>query len=123
MCTYSSEHDKGAVWLSFAHDTGAVWLVDGAYIELLGFLPDIIRKDDPRPVAEQVNDRYAHGGGWRPMRGWELDRETYAITYLEDPPYKPIAATKIKNEFVLVYPHAWVAVVQENGAFEVARMD
>lgn len=35
-------------------------------VEQLGYIPLFFAADDPRPAAEQLNERYAHGGGWRP---------------------------------------------------------
>ena len=35
--------------------------------EALGLLPDIIRDDDMRSVKEQIELRYAHGGGYKPF--------------------------------------------------------
>jgi hypothetical protein len=88
----------------------------------LGFLPEIIRGDDPRPVKDQVNERYRHGGGWDPTPGFKL-LPNFVLEYPEDPPYRPVAMTKIGAELVYVYPHDFVGVFQSDGSFEVARMD
>lgn len=99
--------------------------------DALGYLPKIIRGDDPRPVKEQVAERYAHGGGWSPFPTgkWTMDQTTGAITYPPEEPgdepevYEPIALTTINHEKVFVYPHALVAVLQNDGTFDVVRMD
>jgi hypothetical protein len=88
----------------------------------LGFLPEIIRADDPRPVREQVNARYKHGGGWDPTPGFTL-LPNHVLEYPEDPPYRPLAMIKIRDEYVFLYPHDFVGVFQSDGSFEVARMD
>jgi hypothetical protein len=36
---------------------------------------------------------------------------------------KPVAAAQLRDEKVSLYPHAWVAIVQPDGSFEVSRLD
>jgi hypothetical protein len=90
---------------------------------ILGYIPQIIFAGDPRPVHEQINDRYAHGGGFKPMKGWSFDPKTHYLRYPGDPAYRPLARAEINDEMVYVYPHAWVCVVASDGTFEVSRMD
>ena len=78
--------------------------------DILGFLPMIFNDEDPRPAREQANDRYAHGGGWRPQDGFKMQVRDHSIKYPGDPR-------------LYVYDYGYVAVVQMNGKFEVARMD
>jgi hypothetical protein len=87
----------------------------------LGFLPNIIDDADPRPVKEQVNEKYAYGGGWRPMSGFR--RSGFKLIYPGDPPMTPVAMTQIRDEMVILYPHDWLLVVQKDGSFECSRMD
>lgn len=89
--------------------------------EAAGFIPQFLSEADPRPAARQFDEAYAHGGGWRPMEGWE--RDGVAIRYPGDPALRPIAAVWLRHELIAVYPHAWVAIFQPDGRFEVARMD
>ena len=48
-----------------------------ATVEMLGWLPDIFDNADPRGAVEQINDRYAHGGGWcgyeMANMGWRIE--------------------------------------------------
>jgi hypothetical protein len=90
----------------------------------LGLIPFFLSFDDPAPAREQFNANYAHGGGWYPMPGWTL-KEDLALIYDEDedPPLKPIAAAHFNQELILIYPNAWVAIIQPDGSFEVSRMD
>lgn len=90
-------------------------------MEQLGYLPGFLSEDDPRPAREQLDSNYQHGGGWRPLPGWE--RNGWIITYPGDPPLKPFALTHLRDETIVFYPHAQVMIVQPDGAFEVARMD
>ena len=102
-----------------------IWQVKpGTHPDLLGEIPAFVSEADDRPAAEQFDANYAHGGGWHPMPNWKFNPDGGAITYPGgDPPLKPLAMAVLRNELILVYPHAWVAVVQKDGAFEVSRMD
>lgn len=92
--------------------------------ESLGLIPMFLSLDDPAPAAEQFDGNYAHGGGWQPMSGWRLD-DDFVLHYLddEDPPLTPLAVARFRDETILVYPYAWVVVLQEDGSFEISRMD
>lgn len=89
----------------------------------LGFIPDFINPDDPRPLKEQLNDAYAHGGGWRPFKGFKLDQDTLVLQYPGEPPTLPLFMTVFRGDTVVVYQYAWVAIIQKDGSFEVSRMD
>ena len=106
--------------------TRQTWIVyDQKRLPLLGYIPHMLSSDDPRSLAEQINENYAHGGGWNPMIGkWKLDPDTKTIQYPGDPAYKPIAATQIRDELLIVYADAWVCIVNlRTLKFEVSRMD
>lgn len=91
--------------------------------EVLGYIPQFFSDLDPRPAKEQIDEAYAHGGGWRPLEGWQFYPRTEAIHYPGDPPLMPIAGTRLRDEVIYVYPHAWVNIVQPDGSFEIARID
>lgn len=90
--------------------------------DLVGLIPSFLSENDPRPAAEQFNERYAHGGGWAPLRGWRL-RADNSIQYPDDPSLSPVAMMWLHDETIFIYPHAWVCIVQADGTYEVARMD
>lgn len=92
--------------------------------EHLGLWPAIFDAADPRPAAEQANDRYSHGGGWSPMRGFKLT-EKRELCYPGDPALEPFASCflPLTAETLFFYPHAQVAIVQADGSFEAGRMD
>jgi hypothetical protein len=92
--------------------------------EVIGILPNFLDASDPRPAAKQFNDAYQHGGGWRPIEGFEVDwNGDGCLRYPGDPPLKPVAGMRHHKEAVMFYEHALVAVIQPDGSFEVARMD
>jgi hypothetical protein len=90
-------------------------------MEHLGYIHIFFFEDDPRPAAQQIHSRY-HFGGWQPFDGFTLAKDN-SLTYPEDPPIEPLAQAKLRDEMILFYPHSWVAIVQPDRTFEVARID
>jgi hypothetical protein len=104
-------------------------ILDNHHPDELGFVPDMVSQDDPRPAAEQFDANYGHGGGWHPIPGFFRQKDkngqiTIVLNYPGDPPYKPIACWPLRDELIAVYRYGIVAVFNiKTGAFEVARMD
>lgn len=88
--------------------------------EHLGFIPGFLDEDDPRPAAAQFGERYV--GGWIPNGKGSLTNE-HVLLYPGDPPLKPLAMIPLRDEKIFIYPDAFVAIVQPDGAFEWDRMD
>lgn len=80
-----------------------------------GEIPSFLVESDPRPAREQLS-------GWVPVEGWDMDHETGMIYYPGEPPFYPVAEGFLREEKILVYPFDWIAVVQPDKSFEVARM-
>ena len=92
--------------------------------EGLGFLWDILQREDKRPIKEQLEDRYAHGGGYCPFKGFTLDRSTMSLHYPGDPAFKPAAMAIFGAEEVYFYPQgSWLLILQSDGEFAVTRCD
>jgi hypothetical protein len=98
-----------------------IWLTLSQPVDL-GFLPGLISEDDPRSVSAQLDDKYRHGGGWRPMPGFTV-RDGFVLKYPGDPPMKPLAMTSLRKEIIVFYPYAFLGVFQPDGSFEVSRVD
>lgn len=45
------------------------------------------------------------------------------LLYPGDPPLKLLAERKFRNETLLFYEHSWLAIMQEDGTWEVCRVD
>jgi hypothetical protein len=93
---------------------------------MIGYLPHFISENDPRPAREQLDSHYQHGGGWRPLEGWEMvvwGKNGPRIQYPGDPPIEPLAKIELREEQIFIYPYAQVLIMQPDGSFEVARMD
>ena len=93
--------------------------------DFLGYLPDIVLAIDPRPIKEQVEERYAHGGGYFPYGkgNWTFNPERKTIKYPGDPTFMPIAELKVRDELFIVYENAICCVLQKDGTFDIIRMD
>lgn len=92
----------------------------------IGFLPDIILNEayDSRPVVDQVNQRYAHGGGWHAMSGFKWNRIAKTLRYPGDPPMHAVARFEASTkETVYVFESGWVLVDRGGDDYEVARLD
>ena len=87
--------------------------------DYIGIIPQMLRDD--RPVRDQLNEGYAHGGGWQPFDGFTMD-ESGALLFPGDPPQRPRVWTTYNGERIVFYDNSWVAIIQPNGDFEVAKM-
>jgi hypothetical protein len=88
-----------------------------------GELKWMLSDTNPHPAREQFDAAYFHGGGFTPMKGWTYDPLDYGITYPGDEKLLPVAWTELRSERIYLYRHAWVAIVQPDDSFVVARMD
>lgn len=88
---------------------------------MLGFLTVIFDENDMRPAKDQIADRYKHGGGFWPIRGFEMHEDH--LQYPDDPPFPLLFEAKLHDETIRFYLHSYVAIVQSDGSFVVCRMD
>ena len=88
----------------------------------LEFLPNFLSENNPASACEQLDAGYRHGGGWQHMPGFEM-LPNGDLYYPGDPPTRLLFETTLRHETIRIYEHAWVAVVQPDGTFEVCRMD
>jgi hypothetical protein len=89
---------------------------------MLGYIPDFLTVDSPLSAVEQLHRNYQHGGGWKKFDGFAL-LANGNLKYPGDPETRLLAEAYTNSELVRIYEHSWVAVVQIDGSFEVARMD
>lgn len=97
----------------------------GVTAETLGYIPHFLSEKDPRTAREQLDAHYQHGGGWQPsVSKFEMLPNGYLRDeYPEDPDLVLLAEGRLHEEVIRIYQYSYVAVIQPNGAFEVARMD
>lgn len=92
-------------------------------LEYLGLIPFMISENDPRPAREQFDENYQHGGGWKSFKGFEM-LSNGDMQYDGDfTPTRLVAEAQFRNEVIRLYESSWVAIVQQDGSFEVSRMD
>jgi hypothetical protein len=91
----------------------------------LGMIPEFFSEDDPRPAAEQLDENYAHGGGFMDYgKGkWSLDPKTMVLTYPGDPPMAPRSWSQLREEKLFLYDCSQLLILQPDGTFAVTRVD
>jgi hypothetical protein len=104
-----------------------IWLAKHprARKEMLGYLPQFLSDADPRPAKEQIHSNYV--AGWQPFEGFTM-LPNGDLAYPEDPDTRLLYASVLhpnttRTEYIHFYEHAWLAIIQLNGTFEVARLD
>jgi len=88
--------------------------------EHLGLIPGFLDEDDPAPAKEQFNRHYI--AGWGAFTGFTFNKDN-SISYPGDPTMPPLAMCQFRDELILFYDHAWVAIKQKDGSVEICRMD
>lgn len=96
--------------------------------DLTGFIPSWLNESSKSGAVEQIDKNYSHGGGWRDFNGFtlkgEIDSEVGPLLlYPGDPPTAAVCHWKVGDEQVVLFDHAWVAVVQPDGSHRIARID
>lgn len=97
-------------------------LADLPINEVVGYIKYFASQELDVPLRDQFNAAYSFGGGWNPFEGFEM-LEDKSLKYPEDPPLRPLAVASFRNQKVYAYSYGWVAIVEEDGTFEVSRMD
>lgn len=93
----------------------------GMTMEHLGFIPHMLNDANPASAREQLNEGYQFGG-WDPFKGFTLNEDN-SLSYPGDPPQKPLAQARLRDELILFYRYSWIAVIQPDRSFEVCRLD
>lgn len=95
--------------------------------EHLGYVPSFFSEDDPRPAREQLDERYAHGGGFRPALGALRLHPGNAgrayLTYPGDPPFPEIARTTLRDERLIFFDRSYLAIVQADDSHVLCKVD
>jgi hypothetical protein len=101
--------------------TSGVIMMVGGTPEDWGVIPTFLDHTDPRPAAEQFDAKYI--GGWNPFEGFTFDVATSTLRYPGDPPMQPISAIKFGDELIILFPSAWVLILQFDLTWQISRMD
>ena len=89
--------------------------------DMLGFIPMFVSELNPLSAKEQLDQAYKHGGGWHKFEGFTMTEQ--GLEYPGDPPIVLLAEAKLRDETIRIYQYSWVAIVQKDGTYEIARMD
>lgn len=98
-----------------------------------GMLPSWCDDKDPRPAKEQINEHYSWAGGWQKFDGFTLvnakKRGEARLEYPGDPSAREVSRAWLEaggqrkgRETLILFTSDWVAVVQEDGSYEIARI-
>jgi hypothetical protein len=90
-------------------------------IEEWGLIISFLDGDDPRPAKEQFDAHYV--SGWHNFDGFTLNHESLELSYPGDPPMNPVSIMLFRKEIIILYPFAWVLILQKDNSWEVCRMD
>lgn len=100
--------------------------LNGGNADHVGLIPyNLAEFADPSADAKkQLHDSYPHGGGWFECPGFKLNDDN-SLKYPGDPKLLPRASFPLgtKGEMVYIYDSAFIAVIQPDRTFNVARMD
>ena len=92
--------------------------------EAAGCIPHWLSTESDEGAVEQIHLNYGHGGGWQDFEGFTMAKDgSDDLLYRGDPPTRKLAEMEVGNERVIVYEYGWVAVVQPDRSFRVARID
>lgn len=91
-----------------------------AHKDMLGYLPGFLSEIDPRKASEQIARRYV--GGWQRFPGFTM-LENGNLKYPGDPETQLLFESKLHEETIRLYEYSWLAIIQADGTYEVARLD
>lgn len=93
--------------------------------DAVGLLPALLSDADNRSAVDQFAANYI--GGWMDSkvgeRGFTAFDDFTKLHWPGDPPLHALALTRLRAERIIVYESAYVAVIQDDGSFRVARLD
>ena len=93
-----------------------------------GIVPEFLDPDNALSAKDQIDQAYAHGGGWREFDGFTLkldwaDPRNCELLYPGDPPMSAKAYCLFGEELVVLYDFDWCSVSRPSGTCHVARLD
>lgn len=100
-------------------------IFDNMSFGIVGYLPGMADPADPRSFQEQVNETYAHGGGWNSFPGFSLhvNGGRFSLVYPGDPPMRERARAKFRDQTIVLFDMAWIGIVEGDRLIDVSRMD
>lgn len=106
--------------------------------DIVGIVPTFLHYEDDRSIRAQIEDRYSHGGGWRPIEGFRVHEEPDRLPKIyypaseegkkhgeEDEWYDPLAFGMFRNVDIYAFSSGLFLFrfKPEDGGDVVVRMD
>lgn len=90
-----------------------------------GLIPEFLDEHDPRTVQEQLDENYAHGGGWNSFEGFTLGSGPghYTLSYPGDPVYRGVSRAQFRNQTLVLFQYAWLGIIEDGKLLDVSRVD
>lgn len=93
-----------------------------------GIVPEFLDPYNALSAKAQIDQAYAHGGGWRDFDGFTVRidwaaPENSELLYPGDPPVKAKAFCFFGEELIVLYDYDWCSVSHPSGTCYVARLD
>ena len=102
-------------------------LYQWSHPHLIGYLGQIFLNGTGETAQEQLNQRYAHGGGFHPFEGFILagadETDAATITYPKDPPMREVSRLSLNEQTLILFEHQWLAIVEADNSYRVTRVD
>lgn len=101
-------------------------------MEEAGLIPEFLSESDLRGAVDQINERYAHGGGWLDFSGFLVEQvgARFQLRYPGSPEdgepdevYAEVSRARLRNELIVLFQSAWLMVRQPDGTHRIARID
>ena len=93
----------------------------GGNLDMWGLIPSFLNEASDAPTIKQLDA--GQPGGWRKFDGFTFDAKHEILSYPGDPPMKAMSKILFNNDIIMLFPHAWVLVLNADNRWEVARMD
>lgn len=79
---------------------------------------------DMRSAKDQIDESYRQYGGWRPIGGITLQKDRETIRFDDEgDTCRPIAEATLRDQKLFLYRSDWLAIVNTDGTYEIARID
>ena len=102
---------------------GVVWAQkdERATPDHLGFIPEFVHANDPRPVREQLEENYGCGALY--VASGFTETENGDLNYPGDPALPLLYEATFRGERIRMYAHAFVSVLTPGQELFITRMD
>lgn len=98
-------------------------LAKHASIEDWGLLLGFLDEENPASVAEQFAAGYGFGKLYNMGGKINSNSGRYESAYAEDPPLDPLSILYFRDEKVILFPYAIVAILKPDTPTFITRMD